>query len=331
MRMRTSGQGRVIQAAGVLISIFYLCSLLPVQAREAPATTTEGCSIVVRKPVIVDAALIGRARLWCTNESTGRKVMTELIQRRDDGTFAPVPGTRRQTEASEATDGHVNVDSIPARCRPIEGNVAFRTVVTIQAPPEPPTHVASKTVSLPQDCFGGTAPTLRSPDNEGLAACTVPPLSDEAIAASFAAVEQWYATAVAATPVSEISAGRVPFYTPTTIPTGPPADPTVAAAITDLEIAYVACYNAGEVRRAAALLAGDVQAVFLYMNLGRTDDPSPLPEDQRLPSPVVSDVSKLPGGQIGAVVYWDNSPKYDVYEQVDGHWRIVAATRIKED
>ncbi|MCC7023413.1 MAG: hypothetical protein IT338_11325 [Thermomicrobiales bacterium] len=170
----------------------------------------------------------------------------------------------------------------------------------------------------------GVAPYSPQP-----ADCQVAPLPEDAFAAA-----QQEAQILQATPRASIgeAEGQHPLQaeqlSAADLPAGTPADAETVAAITRVEEEYAACFNAGELRRAASLTTGEVQPVIasLAISFGggtASATPVPPPEDFRIPSVVVTGVRVLPDGRIGAVVTWGTEQNFHLYEQIDGRWRIA--------
>lgn len=165
--------------------------------------------------------------------------------------------------------------------------------------------------------------------------CRIAPISDEALAEA-----RQRQQALIATPDAVLQLGEVddPLaadeLTEADLPQGVPADAETAAAVTALEREFVACLNAGELRRAAALLTGDLQATFLAyaaaseISGDRFATPSPMPRDQRIPYVIVRDVRRLPDGRVGAVVDWGSERFFGLYEWVDDRWLSADEIRL---
>ena len=146
-------------------------------------------------------------------------------------------------------------------------------------------------------------------------ACTVAPLSEAEVAAA-------QHRAAIATPVV---GGNRPVED---VPTGMPADATTAAAVTAVEIEYAACFNAGEMRRALALLADPLLALVSTYAANpefgrRLATPEPMPEDQRIETVVVLNPVVLPDGRVGALVVWNGlETNFHLFQKVDGAWKL---------
>ena len=117
------------------------------------------------------------------------------------------------------------------------------------------------------------------------------------------------------------------------LPAGRPVDPATAAAIVAVEREYVACLNAGDLRRATALLTEDVlRAVLVLWELEPADflaTPRPAPEAERVVLVAVRDVRALDGDRVGAVIEWSREGEaglrtdFRVHERVGGRWLIA--------
>ena len=113
-------------------------------------------------------------------------------------------------------------------------------------------------------------------------------------------------------------------------PAGTPADVETIAAITQLEVEFAACLNAGQVWRAASLTSGRWQRHLLreIIETGQHGEP---PASAGIPFVLVSNVQAFPGDRAGAVVAWDVNTSeltvaqvhYHVYERIDGAWRLA--------
>ncbi len=120
------------------------------------------------------------------------------------------------------------------------------------------------------------------------------------------------------------------------LPAGVAADQEVVDAITSLQIEYVACLNAGELARAAALLTPRERTEFLESVAGleftdRLTRPEPLPEEMQIPSVAVRSVRSLPGNRVGALVDWGPETNYQIHEFVDGRWLMDKEISIYGD
>ena len=165
-------------------------------------------------------------------------------------------------------------------------------------------------------------------------ACDVAPMTDEAIAVSLESAH------IRAAPLGrgddlQDAAALAAF----SVPEGFPVNPVSIAEIKELELEFAACYNAGELRRAAALLTGDAQADFLAAAKAdstsqagsQLTSASPLPEAEQIPFIRVSDVRLLFDGRLRALVFREFGPDdsdsslltYHVYELVDCDWRVM--------
>lgn len=113
-------------------------------------------------------------------------------------------------------------------------------------------------------------------------------------------------------------------------PTGTPADAKTIAAITQLEVEFAACLNAGQLWRAASLTSGRWQQHLLneIIEIGMYGS---APVGAGIPFVLVSDVQTFPGDRAGAVVAYDATPSeytvspvhYHVYEWIDVTWRLA--------
>lgn len=113
-------------------------------------------------------------------------------------------------------------------------------------------------------------------------------------------------------------------------PAGAPADSETIAAITQLEVEFAACLNAGQLWRAASLTSGRWQRHLLreIIETGQYGEP---PASAGIPFVQVSNVQTFPGDRAGAVVAWDVATSehtvlpvhYHVYERIDSAWRLA--------
>ena len=113
-------------------------------------------------------------------------------------------------------------------------------------------------------------------------------------------------------------------------PAGTPADTETIAAITQLEVEFVACLNAGQLWRAASLTSGRWQQHLLneIIEIGMYGS---APAGAGIPFVLVSDIQTFSGDRAGAVVAYDVDPSedtispvhYHVYEWIDGNWRLA--------
>lgn len=167
--------------------------------------------------------------------------------------------------------------------------------------------------------------------------CQVTPISDDTLAAARQRQQALIATPIAVLQLDEVDDPlAADELAESDLPPGIPADAETIAAITDLELEFVACLNAGELRRAAALLTGDLQAIFLaYAEApelvgDRLAPPSPMPKDERIPYVIARDVRRFPDGRVGAVVDWGSERFFGLYEWVDGRWLSSDEIRIHD-
>jgi hypothetical protein len=337
-----------------------ICLLLGITATAGAAgdvrnmTTGFGCTLLAREPEIREGEIHTPVRVECTTPVRRREVVT-LLQQRRAGSFETVPGTRLIFDAPELIAGDAfmmehSAFGWPVPCRSIAGLQEFRTVVKIRVGHETSPRIFSIPSQLPQDCFGDDfAPILSADDTVLASMCETPPMTDEAVAASLAPP-----AAAAATPGHDASDAvmsdplEAVFLPLADLPAGEPADAETVTALAALEAEFADCQNAGELRRAASLLAGEFLREFLDLTVvegfpgNRFEHPYPFPVDERLASALVQDARVLPDGRVGAVVEWVKASdpqdetsgepyrelNFHVYERVAGQWRIAISIPI---
>lgn len=121
------------------------------------------------------------------------------------------------------------------------------------------------------------------------------------------------------------------------VPVGRPASGEIEAEITTTVYELHACFNAGDIRRAFALVTDDFLQVFAA---GQpltaediaffTDEPVPAPMEARTVLLAITDVSILASGQVGAFVIIDDAftgpdTVYMTFVQQDERWLIDEA------
>lgn len=142
-------------------------------------------------------------------------------------------------------------------------------------------------------------PAVTFPVTPSPADCTVEPRDAESL------------RALLGTPPSQEPASGTPVSaaTVTTVPVGRPASGDIEASITATVYELHACYNAGDLRRASALITDDVlrnlskdQSLTAQDIAFFTAEPTPVPVEARTAILAVTDVSVLSSGQVGAFV-----------------------------
>ena len=110
--------------------------------------------------------------------------------------------------------------------------------------------------------LGSSAPNLAATDAYVPNAddCRVAPISDEVLAETWELIRTMRATPYVPTPLEDVDDPlEAEEIDEDEIPKGVPADAEMVAAITELEHQYAACFNAGEFRRAAALVGHELR------------------------------------------------------------------------
>lgn len=115
-----------------------------------------------------------------------------------------------------------------------------------------------------------------------------------------------FATVVAASPVWPINDLGTPAATPSPPDEGVPADDHVQEVITETVIIYVACVNASDLSRIAALMTDDFFHLFFAgittENITALETAPPLPREQWATVEAVTDIHILPDGRVSARV-----------------------------
>lgn len=174
---------------------------------------------------------------------------------------------------------------------------------------------------------GATRPRLSN--------CQVAPISEEALTEAQERLDILTATPAATLHLEDADDPlEADELSEADLPPGMPVDAETVEAITAREVEFAACLNAGELRRAAALLTGDLQAIFVSY-AGATElvgdrfaTPAPLPAELQVPYVVVRDIRQYPDGRVGAIVDWGSERFFSLYERIDGRWRSSDEIRI---
>ena len=127
--------------------------------------------------------------------------------------------------------------------------------------------------------------------------------------------------------------------TPAPLPTGPPADPLTVAAITAVMEAVVACFNAGDFARTAALFTDDfwrqevrgMEVVAQGFAEAAAQPPTPVPPDERETLVGIREVRVLAAERIGAMVELETARagrevSFVVFVDTPDGWRIGDVT-----
>jgi hypothetical protein len=310
-------------------------------AQEENVLAEHGCVVEPQEPEVYDGEIHSPVRLECESSLEGRLIITELQQRRADGSYQNVPGTRLMFEAYEPVMGDEMIMEHSAsggriECRSVDGLQEFRTAVKVRGSGEATGRAFSNSVNLPQDCFGDELePIVSEADAQLRLACQTDSLTDKALAVSLSPTPDGTATPVVSQSAYALDEALQNDALPEAeLPVGANAGDETIAAIAELESEFADCLNAGELRRAASLLTGDFQREFLELAAvegfpgNRFEHPYPFPIEYRVTA-AVRDVSVFPDGRVGAIVDWESvaggarEANFRAYEQVDGEWRIA--------
>lgn len=164
----------------LLLIALVLASGLPMaELALANDTTAFGCTITAKKPGIEDGQLIANATVECSQALQGRIVVTELLQKRSDGTYEAVFGASSTMEAPEEllepADGDpYEADTNPVGCRQIGDTREFRTLVKVGDGSGNFEEIRSGPEPFNKDCLEGdqTQPVSVSEDEVIEEACT---------------------------------------------------------------------------------------------------------------------------------------------------------------
>ena len=165
--------------------------------------------------------------------------------------------------------------------------------------------------------------------------CQVAPISDELLAETWALIRTMRATPYVPPPLEEVDDPlEAESIREDQVPEGVPADTDTVAAITALEQQYAACFNAGEFRRAAALVGDELRPLIVafpeyFHGVAMPATPIPPPEDYQIPSVRVEGVRVLPDGRVAAIVDWQGEENLSLYERRDGRWVIADEISIR--
>ncbi|MGH2532581.1 MAG: hypothetical protein ACRDJW_09770 [Thermomicrobiales bacterium] len=142
-----------------------------------------------------------------------------------------------------------------------------------------------------------------------------------------------------ATPVVDVAS---PPWLPSTpvpadeLPEGEPAGPDTLFGINETMRELVACVNAGETRRALALLSNDATRETVVVLFGVATvagplpaaTPTPLPADEQFPFFSIRDPRVLEDGRVGAIVSddtWEDYAFFIIFVEQDGRWLVDEA------
>ena len=128
------------------------------------------------------------------------------------------------------------------------------------------------------------------------------------------------------TPVPMVNIHGTPAPTPAPPTGGVPADAALQEEIGQTVITVFACTYATDLERFAALMSDDFFR-FLFAgssaeSLAAMEDAPPIPEDQRAPIGVISDVQVLPDGRVSAQADGNGSTGLMIFEHVENRWLL---------
>ena len=325
---------RGLVALGVALLVLAIALGLPIDigAASGDAVTAHDCTVTPLPPGVDDGLFFTRAQVLCTTEMAGRFILIELSERRDDDAWEVVDGASMTLEVPEPLLDETlppdqaapeDVDGHPIACPRDDATRAFRTEVTISDGQGNDVGGVSESAEPYHDCMRPIATDAYMPKP---ADCRVAPISDELLAESWDVIRAMRATPYAPPPLDEaadpLDADEIDEAE---IPEGIPADAETIAAITALEQQYAACLNAGEFRRAAALVSEELRPLSVafsesFHGVAIPATPIPPPLTAQIPSVQVRGVRVLPDGRVAAIVDWLGEENVHLYEQIEGRW-----------
>jgi hypothetical protein len=287
--------------------------------------------------------MFARTTVLCTTDMEGRFILVELSEQRGDGPWQGVTGALTTLQVPERLSDDIPAP-VPADAEEVDGPAIgclyageprrFKTIVTISDGHGHEVAGESPSVDLDASCSprgiaaaaqrrASTDPYLPNP-----ADCQVAPISDEELAEIWALIRVMRATPYSPPPLAEVDNPlEAESIAEEDIPTGVPADAATMAAITALEEQYAACHNAGDVRRAAALVSEECRpqiVAFLetFSDVANPAPPVPPPYGSQIPSVRIERVHVLPDGHVVAVVDWQGEENLHLYERTEDEWLI---------
>lgn len=340
---------RAIAALAMALLVPVLSAALPVDAGAAPGdpVAAHGCTVTPLPPQADSGQMFARMTVRCTTDMEGRFILVELSEQRGDGPWQVVTGASMTLEVPERLPDDIPAPS-QADAEEVDGPAIgclyageprrFKTIVTISDGHGNQVTGESPSVDLDATCSPrGIAAAARSraasdpylPNPED---CQVAPISDELLVETLELIRIMRATPDAPPPLAEVDDPlEAESIEEDDIPQGVPADAATVAAITELEQQYAASHNAGDFRRAAALVSAELRPAIVafpeaFHGIANPATPIPPPYGNQIPSVCVEGVRVLPDGRVAAIVDWQGERNLHLYEQVDG--RSVLADEI---